>query len=46
MSNELKEKLSAFAKIQARNVYDIDMDTLIKLVVDGGKFIFNELNKK
>ena len=46
MDKELKNKLERFARERANEVYDIDMDQLVNLVIDGGKWMLNEIESK
>lgn len=42
MNKELEKKLMEYAQERANDVYDIDMDQLKKLVIDGAKWMLNE----
>jgi hypothetical protein len=42
MDKELEEKLEKFAKERADQVFDIDIDELRKLVIDGAKWLLEQ----
>ena len=43
MSDQIKKELEEYAKSRANEVYDIDMDELIRLVLDGAKWMDSKL---
>ena len=43
MEGELEERLKAFAKEHADDIYSLDIQTLRDLVVEGGKWMYDEL---
>lgn len=46
MDEQLKNKLTEFARERADNVYDVDINELVRLVVDGAEWMFDELKCK
>ena len=45
MDKVLEQKLNEYAEERANNVYDIDMDELKQLVVDGAKWMLEQQSK-
>lgn len=42
MDKELEKKLKEYAEKRANNVYDIDIDELRQLVIDGAKWMLEQ----
>ncbi len=45
MDKELEQKLNEYAEERANDVYDIDIDELKQLVIDGAKWILEQQSK-
>ena len=45
MDKELEQKLNEYAEERVNDVYDIDIDELKQLVVDGAKWMLEQQSK-
>ena len=45
MNKELEDKLRLFAIVRADNVFDIDIDELRQLVIDGANWMYEQEHK-